>query len=439
MTDCADGSPHGEDFLIQFLGQPPHPLHVVGVGQIEKRLDVELPLAGVAKQRRGHLVALQHVLHPHQEIGQHLGRNSHVFDDRHGTARALHPVQRRLHLVDQAARTTPLRRSSNACRAPNAIRFCCHSSLTRRCSRLRTSNGSSPSCSTSSTASVSGGNQLRPTAARPRARGSGAGGPSGRTPSGCSARIVQHGAGGLLQAVEQQQRHAAVPRQRLGAQRGLGDQGQRPLGADQQPRHVEISVAEHVGQVVSAVVQRTLGLVLPDQFGLLAQATRPAGRPVPVSAEWSWCSAPSTSGSRPNSSTWPSANTTCRLCTWRRVEPYFSQRLPAASMANMLPRVVTLLVAGSGPKSRPCRLQLLVEPPVDHARLHADPVLVDADHPPQMGGEIDDQARPQRFARHAGARAAGVDRQCASRPRTARKPPRRPPIAGEPPPSGLIS
>jgi len=52
---------------------------------------------GAGRGRRGrtprrHLIALQYVLHPHQEIGQHIGRDGHVFDDRHGTARALYPV-----------------------------------------------------------------------------------------------------------------------------------------------------------------------------------------------------------------------------------------------------------------------------------------------------------------------------------------------------------
>ena len=78
-------------------------------------------------------------------------------------------------------------------------------------------------------------------------------------------------------------------------------------------------------------------------------------------------------------------------------------------MAIMLPTVVTALLAGSGPNSRPCRPQLGVEPLVDHARLHADRFCVDADHAAKMGGEIDHQPRPERFAGHARAGAAGVD------------------------------
>ncbi len=54
--------------------------------------------------------------------------------------------------------------------------------------------------------------------------------------------------------------------------------------------------------------------------------------------------------------------------------------------------------------------QVGVEPLVDNARLHADRLRFDADHAPQVLGEIDDQSRPQRFAGHAAAAAAGVER-----------------------------
>ena len=103
----ADAPLHGEDFLVEFFGQPPHALHVVRVGQIEKGLDVELAVAGVAEERGRHLVAFQHVLHAHEEIGQRLRRDDHVFDDRHGAAGALQPIQRQLHLVDQPPEQLP--------------------------------------------------------------------------------------------------------------------------------------------------------------------------------------------------------------------------------------------------------------------------------------------------------------------------------------------
>ena len=98
---AADAAAQGENLLVQFFGQTPHPLHVVRPAKLEKRLNVKLPLAGVAIERGGYLVALQHVLHSHQEIGKHAGRNRHVFDDRQRAVRARRSIQHRLHLVDQ--------------------------------------------------------------------------------------------------------------------------------------------------------------------------------------------------------------------------------------------------------------------------------------------------------------------------------------------------
>ena len=79
-------------------------------------------------------------------------------------------------------------------------------------------------------------------------------------------------------------------------------------------------------------------------------------------------------------------------------------------MAIMLPIVVTAVLAGSGPKMRPSRQQLGVEPLVDDSRLHADRFRIDADDSPHVLGEVDHQPRTQRFARHAAAGAPGVQR-----------------------------
>ena len=46
-----------------------------GIGKVQERLHMELAVAGVAKHRGRHLVALQHVLRPHQEIGEHFRRD----------------------------------------------------------------------------------------------------------------------------------------------------------------------------------------------------------------------------------------------------------------------------------------------------------------------------------------------------------------------------
>ena len=74
---------------------------------------------------------------------------------------------------------------------------------------------------------------------------------------GLPGKNFQHRARRLLQTVEQQQSHTPRPGQRLRGQRGLGDQGQRSFGTDQQPGHVEIIVAQHAVEIVAAAVHGT--------------------------------------------------------------------------------------------------------------------------------------------------------------------------------------
>ena len=52
----------------------------------------------------------------------------------------------------------------------------------------------------------------------------------------------QRGVGGFVEAVEQQEHAAAVRRQRIDRERGLGDQRERAFAADQQLRQVELAV-----------------------------------------------------------------------------------------------------------------------------------------------------------------------------------------------------
>ena len=92
---AADRAADAEDLFVQFLGHQPHPLHVVGIVQIEERLDVQLPVAGMAQQRCRDLPAFEHVLRSHQEVGKNFRRDRHVLDHRHRAAAALEPIQQR--------------------------------------------------------------------------------------------------------------------------------------------------------------------------------------------------------------------------------------------------------------------------------------------------------------------------------------------------------
>ena len=188
--------------------------HVVGVGQVEKRLDVQLPLAGVAEQRGGHLVPLQHVLHPHQEIGQHLRRHGHVFDDRHRPARPLHPVQRRLHLVDQLPEQlglVGLERLPGAERQPLLLPDLVDQALQpARAPPAGRRPPARPAAPPRSRRESAGRTAASASRARLKCRRS-----IRSQAVGCAGRMSSTARGGLLQAVEQQQRHAAMPRQRL--------------------------------------------------------------------------------------------------------------------------------------------------------------------------------------------------------------------------------
>ena len=117
---------------------------------------------------------------------------------------------------------------------------------------------------------------------------------------------------GLLDAVEQQQGHAAMLRPRPDRQRGLGHQRQRAFRPHQEPGHVETAVAQNARQVVPAMALRAFRLVLADQLGV---ADQQLGQPVD---QFRACAGVRRlamlghrpSGSRPNSRTWPSASTT---------------------------------------------------------------------------------------------------------------------------------
>ena len=133
---AADAPADGEHFLVEFLGQSPHPLHVVRAGQIEKRLNVELALAGVAEERGRHLVALQHVLHPHEEIGQHVRATRPCLRRSAPGGSAPSPDTTPAAPCRPGARTAPSRRPRRpaARRTPAASAATARS--TRRCSRL---------------------------------------------------------------------------------------------------------------------------------------------------------------------------------------------------------------------------------------------------------------------------------------------------------------
>ena len=92
---AADRAANAENLVVELVGHEPHSLYVVGIVQVEKRLDVQLPVAGMTQKRGGYLPPLEHVLSPHEKIGQNFGRHGDVFNHRHGPARPLEAIQKR--------------------------------------------------------------------------------------------------------------------------------------------------------------------------------------------------------------------------------------------------------------------------------------------------------------------------------------------------------
>ena len=226
---AADGAADGDDLRVKLLRGQPHPLDVGRIVEVQERLEAQLSLARVAKQRSGDLPPLQHVLHADEERGERFRRDGHVFEHGRRPARPLDAVKQRLRR-GPAARTNRCRPGRRPSGAPAASRFCWKMSSTMPCVRRRTSTGSSPSYSTRSRASVSAGiktfeadfafaGETHVAAVHQVAR------------RRLRRQDLADGAGGVVQAFEQQEDDAAMPRQGLRGQRRLGDQDERPFRA----------------------------------------------------------------------------------------------------------------------------------------------------------------------------------------------------------------
>ncbi len=162
-----------------------------------------------------------------------------------------------------------------------------------------------------------------------------------------------HRLGRALQAIEHQQRHAAMFRQGLRGHDRFGDQGQRSFGADDQLGQIQMTVGQHVGQLVAGAIDQALRLMAIDRRLSRAESIRPVASPAGRGATAHRNGRPRAARGRLRSpGRRPARVAGC--CTCRRAEPYFSQWLPPASMASTLPIVVTDDIAGSGPNCRPC-------------------------------------------------------------------------------------
>ena len=219
----------------------------------------------------------------------------------------------------------------------------------------------------------------------------------------------RHRPRGLVQAFMQQQDHAAMPRQALGGQRGLRDQAQRALGTDHHARQIDRLLADNVGQVVTATIQRAPGLLAADDVGRGREDRGEAVDQFPLAG------IAVDAGPRDNRLAAEFQHLPVRQHDLEALDvpPHGAVFQPARAggvdgdhAADRGHRRIGR-IGPEGPAPRP---QVGVEPLVDDPRLHADRFWIDAQDPPQVLREVNDQPRPERFAGHAAAAAAGVQR-----------------------------
>jgi hypothetical protein len=216
------------------------------------------------------------------------------------------------------------------------------------------------------------------------------------------------GSQGGVEAAEAEQDHGPSRRQRHGAQRRLGEQRERPLGADQQPGEVEVVLRQHVVQEVAAAVEGGARPAGADQRRVLLEQAddreddvlQPAGRAVRRRPAWL---------------------------------PGHRRRLPGvehgAEGGDVVARVAvaqgggpggvvgqhaadgTPVAAGRvGGEAAADAGQLGVQVAVDHPRLDADPVGADLEDVAEVPAQVDDEAGAEGLAGDAGAGPARHER-----------------------------
>ena len=108
---AGDRPARGVDRLADLARQRLQLGDVAGVGEVEERAGVQRPIPGVGVERPAHVVPLQDVLERLQELGQGLGGDREVLDERDGAPRPLHPHQERLDRADAAPAAVRNRRA----------------------------------------------------------------------------------------------------------------------------------------------------------------------------------------------------------------------------------------------------------------------------------------------------------------------------------------
>ena len=401
----ADGAANAEYFFVEFLGHQPHPLHIVGVVQVEEGLDVQLPMAGMTKQRCRDLPPFEHILRSHEEIGEDIGRDRHVLDHGHRAAGALEPIQERhgpIGQVEEQLRLLLVEGLAAAKGQPGLLldAFDQTSHLVAHVLRLIALE-----LDEHGRFGLGGNQQIEADLALPHQAQMATihQVASSRAPG----KDQRQRAGGLVQAFIQQQNHASMPGHGLSGQRGLGNQAQSALGTHHHARQIDGILTHNVGQVVSATLQRAAWLLAADDVARGDQNRRKAVDKLPLAR----VAVDAGPGNERLAAQFQYLPVSRHYLEALHVPPHGAVLQPSRTRGVDSDHAADRgdrRIGRIGPKNAPPWPQMGVQPLVHDSRLHADRLRLDADHPPQVLGKVDHQPWPKRFAGHAAAGAAGV-------------------------------
>ena len=251
----ADGATHGDHVAVDGIRQPLEPRACLGIARVGVGPHVQLSMRGVGEEHRRHIVLFEHRLQPPQEVWHGLGRNHHVFHEGHRTNGAADSVQRGHHASGKlpengllggilgpadvdAQRSRPLQTPRGFLEARGGGLF-----VVAREFDEQPGVGDRWNQLIEDRSGTAGQGEVPLVEQVARI---------GRERSQPQRRL-----GRPVERVEQEQPHGRGIVGRHGAQRGLGDDPQRAVGAAEQPRQIDEAVAvegaEQIVELVAAV------------------------------------------------------------------------------------------------------------------------------------------------------------------------------------------
>jgi len=195
----------------------------------------------------------------------------------------------------------------------------------------------------------------------------------------------------------------------IGDDRRLGHEGERSFATDEQSGQTQMQRVERVPEMVAAAIHEASRPMRFDQFSIPRNQIRDAIDEFPLFLIRILAAA---DGERFVADAQHAAIAEDDL-QLAHASPRGAVAQPVAAAgidANHAPQRRHRLRDRIGPEHAAFRLQHRVQAAEHDARLQAHKVIADLYHAAHVAREIDDQARPKRFAGEPGPRAAGMER-----------------------------